>query len=122
MSAIYAVNGVEVEPRVSISDSLPDAAAELDRQWEIQATSSNLVSSDREFYILAPGARGHEIGWIRVKDNSGLNLPSRIAYGTGDAAFLTVSTNGRVMCAVSTEDSEKWIVVHHFPAEGTGAS
>ncbi|MFF1507091.1 hypothetical protein [Streptomyces sp. NPDC058326] len=117
MSAIYSVNGVEVEPSVVISDELPDAARELDLRWEAQAAAVRLVSSDGEFYILAPDARGHEIGWIRVKDTTGKNLPSRIASGTGNIEFLTVSTDGRVMCAVSTEESEKWIVVHRFPAE-----
>ncbi|MER7954337.1 hypothetical protein [Streptomyces sp. NPDC096030] len=115
MSAIYAVNGIEVRPTVAISDSLPDASAQLDREWMAQASAHHLSAKGGEFYILAPVARGHEIGWIHVRDPIGRDLPSRIHAGTGNAEFLTVSEDGRVMCAVSTEESETWIVVHRFP-------
>ncbi|MET9376059.1 hypothetical protein ABZX98_18200 [Streptomyces sp. NPDC002992] len=115
MSAIYAVNGIEVQPAVAINDSLPDASAQLDRAWTAQTSAHHLYTKDNEFYILAPIARGHEIGWIHVRDPIGTDLPSRIHAGTGNTEFLTVSEDGRVMCAVSTEESETWIVVHRFP-------
>ncbi|MFB6531962.1 hypothetical protein [Streptomyces sp. NPDC056399] len=115
MTAIYAVNGIEVEPTVTISDSLPDASARVDRAWEEQAAAHQLFGSDNTFYILAPDTRGHEVGWIHVRDSIGSELPSRIRTGTGNAEFLTVSEDGRVMCAVSTEESDTWIVVHRFP-------
>ncbi|MFG3347657.1 hypothetical protein ACGF1Z_21625 [Streptomyces sp. NPDC048018] len=113
MSAIYAVNGVAVEPTVSIADSLPDASAQLDRQWADQAAANRLLTEGGEFYILTSVARG-EITWIHVRDSIGAALPSRIRAGTGNAEFLTVSEDGRVMCAVSTEESETWIVTHRF--------
>lgn len=114
MSAIYAVNGIEVEPTARISDSLPDAYIQVDREWAAQAAAHELTGNDGTFYILAPDARGHEVGWIHVRDSIGSELPSRIRVGTGNAEFLTVSENGRVMCAVSTEESDTWIVVHRF--------
>ncbi|MEU7121343.1 hypothetical protein [Streptomyces zaomyceticus] len=114
MSAIYAVNGIEVVPAVSVSDSLPDALTQVDRAWAAQAAAHELIGDDSTFYILAPDARGHEVGWIHVRDSIGSELPSRIRTGTGNAEFLTVSENGRVLCAVSTEESDTWIVVHRF--------
>ncbi|MFD7323105.1 hypothetical protein ACFV9D_18740 [Streptomyces sp. NPDC059875] len=115
MSAIYAVNGFEVEPTVVVSESLPDASAQLDREWAAQIDAHHLITKGNAFYILAPVARGHEVGWIHVRDPIGSDLPSRIHAGTGNTEFMAVSEDGRVMCAVSTEESETWIVVHRFP-------
>lgn len=115
MSAIYAVNGIDVRPTAAISDSLTDASAQVDREWEAHAAAHHLTGKDASFYILAPVARGHEVGWIHVRDPIGRNLPSRIRASTGNTEFLTVSEDGRVMCAVSTEERETWIVVHQFP-------
>ncbi|MEU4267961.1 hypothetical protein [Streptomyces sp. NPDC026092] len=115
MSAIYAVNGFEVAPTVTISDSLPDASSQLDSEWSARTATYQLTGIGTTFYVLAPVARGHEVGWIHVKDTIGSNLPSRIRAGTGRSDFLTMSEDGRVMCAVSTEEVETWIVVHQFP-------
>ncbi|MFF0475120.1 hypothetical protein [Streptomyces sp. NPDC004284] len=115
--AHLAFAGYEVKPTVSVSHARPDAAAELDRQWDSLSTSAQLVDEEGEFCMLAPGPDTHEIGWLRVKDLVGANLPSRILAGTGHTEFLTVSVDGRTMCAVSDEEYDQWIVAHHFADE-----
>ncbi|MFI0925914.1 hypothetical protein ACH4TP_18535 [Streptomyces sp. NPDC021012] len=112
-----AFAGYEVKPTVSVSRDLPDAAAELDRQWNSLTTSAHLTDPAGEFCMLAPGPGSHDIGWIRVKDPIGTNLPSRILAATGDPEFLTVSVDGQTMCAVSDEEYDHWIVMHHFSDE-----
>ncbi|MFB7370799.1 hypothetical protein ACFC0D_13270 [Streptomyces sp. NPDC056222] len=114
MSAVYAVNGIEVQPSDSISDSLVDAAAELDRRWDARAAAVRLVSAAGEFYILAPGPGGHEVGWIHVADTVGRALPSRIAAATGSRSFIALSLDGTSLCAVSVEEYDLWIVTHSF--------
>ncbi|MFF9849364.1 hypothetical protein [Streptomyces litmocidini] len=65
----------------------------------------------------APGRGGHGTGWIRVRDLVGTVLPSRIRAGTGLTEFMAVSVDGRIMCAVSDEEYDKWIIVHRFDEE-----
>lgn len=113
-AALYAVNGVEVEPVVEIPGSAPGAAEELDRAWHRQAGLVGLTDEDGAFRILVPGPGGSAVGWVRVRDRVGSGLPSRVAAVTGSPEFIAVSTDGRRLCAASVEDAEYWIVVHGF--------
>lgn len=115
--AHLAFAGYEVKPTTTVSRAHPDASSELDRQWNSLTTSARLTDEEGEFCMLAPGPGSHEIGWIRVKDPIGTNLPSRILAATGDPEFLTVSVDGQTLCAVSDEEYDHWIVMHHFTDE-----
>ncbi|MFE2745882.1 hypothetical protein ACFXKX_16165 [Streptomyces scopuliridis] len=114
LAAIQAVTGIDVEPTVAVRESLTDAMGELDRQWHTQISRSPQTSDNDEFFILPPVKGGSKIGWVRVKDSGGTNLPSRIAAATGSPEFLTLSTDGHNLFAISVEDDEYWIVVHKF--------
>ncbi|MEU1038507.1 hypothetical protein [Streptomyces sp. NPDC005907] len=113
-AAIYAVSGFEVEPVVSIPASAPHALDELDGAWHHHAAQASLHGESGEFLILPPVFGGSEVGWIRVKDPVGKNLPSRISGATGSPEFVAVSVDGRHLCAASVEDSDYWVVVHEF--------
>ncbi|MER6692041.1 hypothetical protein [Streptomyces minutiscleroticus] len=113
-AAIYAVNGFEVEPVVAISDSAPHAADELDEAWHHHASRVSLYGENGEFLILPPVPGGSRVGWVRVKDPVGRNLPSRIATVAGSPEFMAVSPDGRHLCAASVEEDEYWVVVHEF--------
>ncbi|MBQ0825089.1 hypothetical protein [Streptomyces tagetis] len=113
-SAIYAVNGFEVEPAVAIPASSPHAADELDEAWHHRASQAPLYGENGEFLILPPVSGGSEVGWVRVKDPVGRNLPSRIAGAAGSPEFVAVSPDGRHLCAASVEDDDYWVVVHEF--------
>ncbi|MFE4330092.1 hypothetical protein ACFRQM_11685 [Streptomyces sp. NPDC056831] len=117
--AIRAVTGVDVRPKVAIQESRPDAIEEIDRQWQAQVSKTTLVSETGKFLILPPVSGGSAVGWVRVKDSIGFNLPSRIASHriasvTGSAEFPTLSADGHHLHAVSVEDDEYWIVVRTF--------
>ncbi|WP_367323546.1 hypothetical protein [Streptomyces sp. HUAS ZL42] len=114
MSAIYAVNGLEVKPVATIPTPSPDAAAELDAKWYHYASSVSLYDDNAEFLILPPGSGSSEIGWVRVRDTVGSNLPARIADVTGSPEFLAVSLDGRRLCAASEEEYDYWVVLHEF--------
>ncbi|MEU0399243.1 hypothetical protein ABZ318_03165 [Streptomyces sp. NPDC006197] len=115
--AHYAFAGYEVKPTATVSLARPDVAAELDRQWDSLTAAARLATPEGEFCMPAPGRGGHETGWVRVKDLVGTALPSRIQAGTGLTEFLAVSVDGRIMCAVSDEEYDKWIIVHRFDEE-----
>ncbi|MEV5727349.1 hypothetical protein AB0N50_16275 [Streptomyces pharetrae] len=119
LSAIYAVNGIEVKPIATVPLSSPGATIDLDAKWHFHAARISLYSESGEFLILPPVPKGHEIGWVRVRDTVGKSLPSRIAETTGKKEFITVSIDGRRLCATSKEDDDYWVVVHEFPRQET---
>ncbi|MFD0072832.1 hypothetical protein ACFVIY_10375 [Streptomyces sp. NPDC127166] len=119
--AHLAFAGYEVKPTTTVGHAHPDAAAELDRRWNSLTTSARLVDEDGEFCMLVPGRGCFERGWVRIKDPVGADLPSRLLAGAGHEEFLAVSVDGRTMCAVSDEEYDKWIIVHHFDEEDRGA-
>lgn len=54
-----------------------------------------------------------------VRDDHGGNLPSRILRGMGNQEFITMSTTGDHMCAVTEEEDEYWIIYHNFTSNHT---
>ncbi|MEU8652300.1 hypothetical protein [Streptomyces sp. NPDC048737] len=114
IAAIHAVNGFEVEPVAAIPATTPHAADELDEAWHHHAARASLHAENGEFLMFAPMPGGSEVGWVRVKDPVGKNLPSRVSTATGSPEFVAVSVDGRHLCAVSVEEFEYWVVVHAF--------
>ncbi|WP_081240225.1 hypothetical protein [Streptomyces viridosporus] len=113
-SALYAVNGFEVEPAATIPSSAPHAADELDEAWHRCASQVPLYAENGEFLILPPAPGGSKVGWVRVKDPVGKDLPSRITGVTGSPEFIAVSVDGRHLCAASVEEDDYWVVLHEF--------
>ncbi|MEV5382548.1 hypothetical protein [Streptomyces sp. NPDC052721] len=113
-SALYAVNGVEVDPVATVPASSPGASAALDEKWHLHASGVSLYDDNGEFLILPPVPGGSGIGWVRVRDTVGTHLPSRIAEVTGSPEFVAVSADGRHLCAASVEEHDHWVVLHAF--------
>ncbi|MCX4742520.1 PH domain-containing protein [Streptomyces antibioticus] len=113
-AAFHAVNGFEVQPTAAVPASLPHAAEDLDTAWHHHAAQASLYDDNGEFLILPPVPGGSKIGWVRVKDPLGRNLPSRISGVTGSPEFMAASVDGRHLCAASVEESEFWVVAHEF--------
>jgi hypothetical protein len=113
-AALHAVSGFEVEPVVAIPASAPHAVDELDEAWHHHASQASLYGGNGEFLVLPPVPGGSEVGWVRVKDPVGKNLPSRIAEVTGSPEFVAVSSDGRRLCAASVEEYDHWVVLHEF--------
>ncbi|MFJ1550369.1 hypothetical protein [Streptomyces sp. NPDC088246] len=114
VTAIRFVAGVDVEPTNTIAQARPSVLGEVDHQWQIQTSDRLDPSGSGEFIILPPGGGGASIGWVRVRDTNGVNLPSRIAAATGSPEFLSLSADGKYLFAVSEEDDEYWIVVRRL--------
>ncbi|MFJ6843786.1 hypothetical protein ACIQRE_14060 [Streptomyces griseoluteus] len=88
--------------------------SEMSRLWYSQSSRLSLCGEAAEFLIMPPRAGGSKLGWVKVKDQVGIDLPSRIASVTGSPEFIALSLDGRRLCAVSVEDCEYWVVVHNF--------
>ncbi|MFH9864296.1 hypothetical protein [Streptomyces sp. NPDC017202] len=114
IAALHAVNGFEVEPVAAIPATAPHAADELDQAWHHHAARASLHTQNGEFLVLPPMPGGSEVGWIRVRDPAGENLPSRVSAAAGSPEFVAVSVDGRHLCAASVEEYDYWVVVYAF--------
>ncbi|MFE4050485.1 hypothetical protein [Streptomyces sp. YIM B13518] len=113
-AALHAVNGVEVRPSAEVSDSDPQALEKLSREWHRRAEPARLFMESGDFLVLPPGSGGSKVGWVRVRDRGGEDLPSRVAAATGAPEFIAVSVDGGHLCASTVEDDDYWVVVHEF--------
>ncbi|MEV8548412.1 hypothetical protein AB0L04_00970 [Streptomyces glaucescens] len=118
LAALRAVAGCEVRPAATIPLASPDAAAELDRAWHLHAPGADPGPAGHggagEFLILPPDSKATDPAWVPVRDTNPGDLPSRIAEATGSPECITVSLDGRRLCAVSEEEYDYWVVRHTF--------
>lgn len=108
------VVNIETEPAARVSQSLPDALSEVDRQWLAQAERESLFAEDGSFLISVAGPGAFEAGWVRVRWPGNARLASTLVQDEGSLEFVAMSTDGRVLCAVTTEEYDFWIVTHVF--------
>ncbi|MFD8077146.1 hypothetical protein ACFV3E_31355 [Streptomyces sp. NPDC059718] len=92
-----------------------DAAAlpEVDRLWFLHASQNNLFDPDGLFLISAAGPDSRALGWTHVQWQEGAQLASSL-QDEQSPEFLALSTHGRCMCAVTTEEYDYWVVVHRY--------
>ncbi|MFI5523879.1 hypothetical protein [Streptomyces platensis] len=114
-TALHAVNGMEAEPTVSISRNAPDSLECLNQHWKQQSEAAHLYSTSGVILVCSPAACPADVGWLRVQDPMrGENIASRLVQAKGSPTFLTLSEDGRHLCAISVEDEDYWIVSREF--------
>ncbi|MDQ1009870.1 hypothetical protein QFZ82_004355 [Streptomyces sp. V4I23] len=118
LSAVLAVTGAYVTPRVRIPHMTPDRDERVDVQWHELAAQMHLFTDDGSFLLRLSNPGSESRGWLRVRDEMGVRLPSRLNSATGRREFIAVSLDGVHLCAVSVEDDEDWIVTHSFTRPG----
>ncbi|MGX8907912.1 hypothetical protein ACR820_22280 [Streptomyces netropsis] len=105
-----AVN-IEARPVAKISQSVPDALSEVDRQWLTHASNASIFAHDQSFLISVAGPGSLEFGWAQVRWSTEVKLASRLALDDGTVEFLAMSIDGRRTCAVTTEEYDFWILI-----------
>ncbi|GAA2412908.1 hypothetical protein GCM10010420_47950 [Streptomyces glaucosporus] len=108
------VANIETEPVIKVSQSLPDAMSEVDRQWLAQAKKESLFAEDGSFLISVAGPGASEEGWVCVQWPGSASMASTLFQAERSPEFVAMSMDGRVLCAVTTEEYDFWIVVHEF--------
>ncbi|MEC4014879.1 hypothetical protein [Streptomyces sp. H27-D2] len=107
------VSNIETEPTATVGQEHPEALAEVDRQWLLQASRNSLFAEDGSFLVSMAGQGSLELGWICVEWSKGAELASHL-QDEGSPEFLGMSIDGDHVCAVTTEEYEYWIVKHRF--------
>ncbi|MEW1902045.1 hypothetical protein [Streptomyces sp. NPDC086147] len=114
LEAMQSVANWEVQPAVEVSLSHPEALQELDRQWYAQATQNGLFGDGDSFLLSISGSGSSAFGWVVVKWAPGAELAPRLARAEEGLDFVAMSVDGRVVCAVTEEEYEYWVVVQHL--------
>ncbi|WP_344632908.1 hypothetical protein [Streptomyces glaucosporus] len=104
---------IETKPVVRVDRSLPDAMDEVDRQWLARAERESLFAEDGSFLVSVAGP-GALDGWVSVRWPGSARMASALFHDEGSPEFVAMSADGRVLCAVTTEEYDFWIVVHVF--------
>ncbi|MDJ1640162.1 hypothetical protein [Streptomyces pakalii] len=106
--AFKAVVNVEVAPRATVARSAPGASAEADRLWLEHARTAAVIDDAGCFLV-----RGADRDWVRVRRTEHTALSAALLPGAG-SMVIAMSPDGRRLCALTEEDDDYWIVVHHF--------
>jgi hypothetical protein len=87
---------------------------EVETKWESIAEDCGLFGSRREFLIHVAGVGAAKHPWACVQRNSGLSLAHHLAPDAGGPEFVAMSIDGRMVCGVTTEEYDVWIVCKGF--------
>ncbi|MFF4870263.1 hypothetical protein [Streptomyces sp. NPDC000961] len=114
LEAMKSVANWEVRPTVEVPLSHPEALREVDRQWYAQAAQNGLFDDGKCFLLSISGPGSSAFGWAVVTWTPGAELAPRLARAEEGLDFVAMSVDGRVVCAVTEEEYEYWIVVQHL--------
>nr|WSW43232.1 hypothetical protein OG296_08895 [Streptomyces sp. NBC_01001] len=106
--AFKAVVNVEVAPQATVARTDPGALQEADRLWLEHARAAAVIDDEGCFLV-----RGADRDWVRVRRTAHTALSAALVPGAG-SMVIAMSPDGRRLCALTEEDDDYWIVVHHF--------
>ncbi|MFJ6249374.1 MULTISPECIES: hypothetical protein [unclassified Streptomyces] len=112
--AMLSVSNWEVEPTSTVPLDHANALQEVDQNWHAHAARNGLFGNDGSFLLSVSGAGSRKFGWAMVKWSPGAELAPRLARAEEGLDFVAMSVDGRVVCAVTEEEYEYWIVVQHL--------
>lgn len=84
---------------------------EVQEKWEEIAVGSALFGEHGEFLISVAGEGAAAAPWAHVRSTPKMNLAQRLALPEGVPEFVAMSVNGHVVCGVTAEEYEVWIIL-----------
>lgn len=110
-SAWKAFSSVQAEPVVRISDSLEELSlVMLEHTWGAMVAELGVISDQGEFLLTVGGEGTSGMPWFHVRTDDGPTIRDLGMY-PGEPEFIASSLDRSVSIAVSTEESEFWILV-----------
>jgi hypothetical protein len=102
----------DATPTVAVQDNRPDLVAEINAQWRRLATEHRIVAEDGVFLIDVAGdwTGGTPRRWMRVRLTAKWDLAGVLGDRPGQPEFLTLSTDGDTLLAVTTEEYDVWLI------------
>ena len=110
-SAWKAFSSAHADPVVRISDSLEEVSlATLEQTWNSMAEQLGVVSGDGEFLLTVSGEGTFGLPWFHVRASTAVAVRDLGMYPR-EPDFIASSLDRSVSIAVSTEESDFWILV-----------
>lgn len=110
-SAWKTFSSVSTEPFVRISDALEEVSlSTLEQTWSALAAELGIISSTGEFLLTVSGEGTFGLPWFHVRTAGRLAIRDLGMY-PGEPEFIASSLDRSVSIAVSTEESDFWILV-----------
>lgn len=98
-------------PTTTIRHDEADVLARVDAAWYQLACSSGVLDGHGEFLISVAGDGAAAESWAHVRCDHAPTLAEAMEPGwSGGGEFAAVSMNGRVVCAVTVEEYEYWVL------------
>ncbi|WMX46174.1 hypothetical protein RGF97_16855 [Streptomyces roseicoloratus] len=114
LETVRSVANWEVKPSATVPLKHPNALQEVDRQWHLHAEDCGLFGQDGSFLLTISGSGTSAFGWASVKWSAGAELAPRLAKPEEGLDFVAMSVDGNVVCAVTEEEYDYWIVVQNL--------
>ncbi|MFD3331054.1 hypothetical protein ACFWV1_00095 [Streptomyces sp. NPDC058700] len=112
--AMQSVANWEVNPVATVPLSAQGALQEVDQQWYAHAMQNGLFTDGGSFLLSISGSGAWAFGWTVVKWSPGTELAPRLAKEEEGLDFVAMSLDGKVVCAVTEEEYDYWIVVQRL--------
>lgn len=111
MDAWRIIIGGNTVPTVRVAtDSEFDYLSDVDRSWESVAEELGIFGNDGEFLISVAGSPIGRLPWARVRPDQDRSLARHLVSNPGEPEFVAMSVDARVICGVTTEEYEIWVV------------
>ena len=105
------VAGLQATVRVPIAGGGEDLARRVDAAWLEQARVHGVIGDDRSFLIAA----GYAEPWLKVRWTDRTRLAATLTSASnplpGEAEFVTLAEDGSVLCGVTAEEYDVWVIV-----------
>jgi hypothetical protein len=107
--AWHVTAGVQT-PTAAVSMSVADLGSVVDAEW-LRLSRQHHVLDEQDTFLIA---LSRSQPWERVRLSDHFRLAEHLAGDdapAGHAEFVTMATDGSVMCGVTTEEYDVWLVV-----------
>ena len=87
---------------------------EVQEKWEEIAEISGLFGEHGEFLLSVAGVGSVAAPWAHVQRTPNMTLAEQLAPAKGEPEFVAMSEDGRVVCGITTEEYDVWIVAERL--------
>ncbi|MFC5907925.1 hypothetical protein [Streptacidiphilus monticola] len=88
----------------------PGHLSEVQARWEQIASESGLFDAEGEFLVSVAGEGTANAPWALVRRMPEMVMAQKLGVVQGEPEFVAMSTSGHVVCGVTTEEYEVWIL------------
>ncbi|WP_157641531.1 hypothetical protein [Longispora albida] len=111
LAAWRAIASSESRPTVVLGDGGPVPATEIGDCWEELARQHGIIENDGSFLLSPSGTGFSALPWAKVRSAAGYaRMSEALEVEPGSPEFLTISSDGRRLCGVTTEEHGIWVI------------